>query len=177
MTRALLRNSKIILLDEATAAIDHNTDEMIQNTIRSSFKNCTILTIAHRLNTIMDSDRVMVLDKGSVIEFDTPKNLLENKDSYFFSIAHFPEKLSAFIFVYIIGAVFRKSTSLCNIILLTQVFRFQDTSLFRYISSAMRVISAAIKKVVLSARGFTSLSLDFVVEKPHFTMIRFNFDI
>jgi len=88
LTRALLRNSKIILLDEATAAIDHNTDEMIQNTIRSSFKNCTILTIAHRLNTIMDSDRIMVLDKGSVIEFDTPKNLLENKDSYFFSIAH-----------------------------------------------------------------------------------------
>ena len=87
LARALLRNSKIIILDEATSSIDNKTDELIQKTIRSSFHECTILTIAHRLNTIMDSDRIMVLDKGQIIEFDTPNNLLNNKNGYFYSMA------------------------------------------------------------------------------------------
>ena len=79
--RALLRKSKILVLDEATAAIDLSTDALIQETIRSEFSHCTILTIAHRLNTIMDSTRVLVMDQGKVVQFDTPERLLANKDS------------------------------------------------------------------------------------------------
>jgi ATP-binding cassette subfamily C (CFTR/MRP) protein 4 len=76
LARALLRNNKILVLDEATANVDHETDSLIQQTIREKFIKCTVLTIAHRLHTIIDSDRVLVLDAGRVIEFEEPYNLL-----------------------------------------------------------------------------------------------------
>lgn len=87
LARALLRKTKVLILDEATAAIDIETDELIQKTIRSQFNDCTILTIAHRLNTIMDSDRVIVMDQGKIAEFDSPQNLLADKNSIFYSMA------------------------------------------------------------------------------------------
>ncbi|KAJ3318494.1 hypothetical protein HDV06_000427 [Boothiomyces sp. JEL0866] len=87
LARAVIRKAKILVLDEATAAIDVETDAIIQETIRSEMKDCTILTIAHRINTIMDSDRILVLDKGRISEFDTPANLLANKQSMFHSLA------------------------------------------------------------------------------------------
>lgn len=87
LARALLRKTKILLLDEATASVDHNTDELIQNTIKKEFADCTILTVAHRLNTIMDSSRIMVLDKGRIVEFDPPQVLLSKKRSVFYSMA------------------------------------------------------------------------------------------
>uniref|UniRef100_A0A1B6D6I6 ABC-type glutathione-S-conjugate transporter n=3 Tax=Clastoptera arizonana TaxID=38151 RepID=A0A1B6D6I6_9HEMI len=87
LARALLRKSKILILDEATAAIDLETDDLIQRTIRKEFKSCTVLTIAHRLNTILDSDRVIVLDKGYLKEFDSPMNLLHEKTSIFYGMA------------------------------------------------------------------------------------------
>ena len=85
--RAILRKTKVLILDEATASVDHNTDDHIQKTIRKLFHDCTILTIAHRINTIMDNDRVMVLDKGQIVEFDTPNNLLNDKTSRFYQLS------------------------------------------------------------------------------------------
>lgn len=86
LSRALLRKTKILILDEATAAVDLETDDLIQRTIRTEFKNCTVLTIAHRLNTIMDSDRVVVLDQGRIVEFDSPSSLLKQQQSIFYSM-------------------------------------------------------------------------------------------
>ncbi|XP_069939625.1 multidrug resistance-associated protein 1 isoform X2 [Cherax quadricarinatus] len=87
LARALLRKTRVLILDEATAAVDLETDDLIQQTIRREFCDCTVLTIAHRLNTIMDSTRVLVLDKGEVKEFDTPAALLKNKASLFYGMA------------------------------------------------------------------------------------------
>ena len=75
------------MLDEATAAVDVETDRLIQESIRQYFNNCTILTIAHRLNTILDYDKILVMDAGEVRELDTPRNLLGNPNSLFASLA------------------------------------------------------------------------------------------
>nr|XP_034300528.1 multidrug resistance-associated protein 4-like [Crassostrea gigas] len=83
LARAILRQNNILVLDEATANVDHNTDMLIQETIRSRFKNCTVLTVAHRIHTIMDSSRVMVLNQGKLVEFDTPHRLLQKEDGFF----------------------------------------------------------------------------------------------
>uniref|UniRef100_A0AAR2LDB0 ATP-binding cassette, sub-family C (CFTR/MRP), member 3 n=1 Tax=Pygocentrus nattereri TaxID=42514 RepID=A0AAR2LDB0_PYGNA len=83
LARALLRKTRILILDEATAAIDLETDDLIQSTIRTQFEDCTIFTIAHRLNTIMDYTRFLVLDKGQVAEFDTPVNLITQKGIFY----------------------------------------------------------------------------------------------
>ena len=83
LARALLKKNRIIIMDEATANVDHKTDQLIQRTVRTKFKHCTVITIAHRLNTIIDYDRVLVLENGRVVEFDKPAKLLQNAGGQF----------------------------------------------------------------------------------------------
>ena len=83
LARALLQRCKILVLDEATANVDYTTDQLIQQVIRQKFTNCTVLTIAHRLNTIMDYDRVVVLDRGHVVEHDSPDVLAVKENGVF----------------------------------------------------------------------------------------------
>ncbi len=86
LARALLRRSRILVLDEATAAVDVETDSLVQQTIKKEFSHCTILTIAHRLDTILDSDRVVVMAEGSIAEMDEPQVLMQRPDSKFKSL-------------------------------------------------------------------------------------------
>ena len=83
--RAILRRNKIVLIDEATANIDIKTEETIKKLIDEYFRDATMITIAHRLNTIIKSDKILVLDNGKVAEFDTPKSLMENTSSMFYN--------------------------------------------------------------------------------------------
>ncbi|XP_025202264.1 probable multidrug resistance-associated protein lethal(2)03659 isoform X2 [Melanaphis sacchari] len=86
LARAIIQSNKILVLDEATANVDPHTDALIQKTIRNKFQTSTVLTIAHRLNTVIDSDKVLVMDKGTMVEFDHPYNLLQNKEGVFYKM-------------------------------------------------------------------------------------------
>uniref|UniRef100_A0A3P9IC91 Cystic fibrosis transmembrane conductance regulator n=1 Tax=Oryzias latipes TaxID=8090 RepID=A0A3P9IC91_ORYLA len=86
LARAILRKNRILIIDEATANVDPRTDELIQKTIREKFRECTVLTIAHRLNTIIDSDRILVLDAGRIRAFAEPLVLLQDPDGIFFNM-------------------------------------------------------------------------------------------
>lgn len=88
LARALLTKSKILCIDEATASVDQKTDQLLQETIRRQFAEKTVLTIAHRINTIMDSHRVLVMDAGTVKEFDSPDVLSQDKKSHFYHFLH-----------------------------------------------------------------------------------------
>lgn len=85
LARAILRNSKILVLDEVTSNIDLETDQLIQKTIRSKFKSSTLLTIAHRLYTVIDSDKILVLSDGKIVEFDHPYHLLNNPNGILYN--------------------------------------------------------------------------------------------
>ncbi|XP_023212548.1 multidrug resistance-associated protein 4-like [Centruroides sculpturatus] len=86
LARTTLRRNKILVMDEATSNIDKSTDSRIQKILREKFKSCTVLTIAHRLHTIIDSDRVLVMDTGRLQEFDSPYALLKNVNGTFYNL-------------------------------------------------------------------------------------------
>ncbi|CAF1345508.1 unnamed protein product, partial [Didymodactylos carnosus] len=92
LARALLRKNKILVIDEATANVDMRTDHLIQQALRKKFKNYTVLTIAHRLRTVIDNDRILVLSNGQVIDFDHPYILLSNSNSYFYEMVQQTQK-------------------------------------------------------------------------------------
>lgn len=81
--RAILRKNRIVILDEATANIDVVTEQKIQKLIDEEFNESTVITIAHRLNTIIKSDKVLVLSKGTLVEYDSPNNLMSDPNSEF----------------------------------------------------------------------------------------------
>lgn len=97
LARSLLKNPRVILLDEATSSIDYKSDAMIQQTIRDEFGQSTILTIAHRLRTIIDYDKILVMDAGQVVEYDNPYVLITNKDSLFYSMCENSGELDSLI--------------------------------------------------------------------------------
>ena len=77
LARAIVSGAKVVVLDEATASVDSRTDGMIQQRIREHLRDCTVITVAHRLETIVDSDRILAMESGRVVEWDTPAALLE----------------------------------------------------------------------------------------------------
>ncbi|CAE6409157.1 unnamed protein product, partial [Rhizoctonia solani] len=86
LARAIVRRSKVLILDEATAAIDYNTDAAIQKSIRTELIDRTLIIVAHRLQTICDADKIMVLESGNIIEFDSPAALLGKESGAFKSL-------------------------------------------------------------------------------------------
>ena len=90
--RALLQKSKIVVMDEATANIDHETEATIQELVTEGFKDATMLVVAHRINTIIGSDRVMFLKDGKVAEFENPQTLLADRTSLFYELVKELEK-------------------------------------------------------------------------------------
>ncbi|CAH1383013.1 unnamed protein product [Tenebrio molitor] len=84
--------NKILILDEATANVDFQTDELIQSTIRRKFKGCTVLTVAHRLQTVMDCEKILVIDAGCAVEFDSPSKLLQNTNGTFYKLVQMSGK-------------------------------------------------------------------------------------
>jgi len=108
LARAILRNNKIIVMDEATANVDPRTDSFIQQTIRTKFADCSIITIAHRLHSVIDCDRILVLDNGLLKEYDHPHLLLQNVNGILSSMVDHTGKTSAVALRYAASEAFSR---------------------------------------------------------------------
>uniref|UniRef100_W8B7T4 Putative multidrug resistance-associated protein lethal(2)03659 n=1 Tax=Ceratitis capitata TaxID=7213 RepID=W8B7T4_CERCA len=108
MARAILRHNKLLIMDEATANVDPETDMLIQETIHTNFRHCTVLTIAHRLNTVMDNDKVMVIDAGQLVEFDHPHILLRDTNGFLYKLVKNTGRFSSEILHHIAEKSYKK---------------------------------------------------------------------
>lgn len=113
-SRALLRRPKILLLDEATASVDHYIDNHMQILVRSTFADCTVLTIAHRLHTVRDCDRIAVLSDGVVAEFDSPDRLLATENGIFSSMWRQHEEISLIRKSVVQNSALSSATNTCS---------------------------------------------------------------
>ncbi|OXU26939.1 hypothetical protein TSAR_013829 [Trichomalopsis sarcophagae] len=111
LARALARKNRILVLDEATANVDPCTDELIQRAVKRKFEDCTVLTIAHRLHTVIDSDRILVMDSGTIAEFDHPYILLTEKKGLLYDIVQQSGSGAAQLLLQIAKLSYDKKTS------------------------------------------------------------------
>lgn len=118
LARAALRKCKIVVMDEATANMDDETDKMLHNVIEEIFCDCTVITIAHRLRTIINCDMVLVMDNGELIEVDNPKELMKHKNSTFYKMCQESKLDWEYINIYL---------ELCDLILLMKGTDFLKT--------------------------------------------------
>lgn len=117
LARAILRENNILVLDEATANVDPQTDNLIQTTIREEFADCTVITIAHRLNTIMDSDKVLVMDAGHIVEYGPPYLLLtepEYESNIFYSMAQETGEATFKALMQVAKDAYESRTNICS---------------------------------------------------------------
>ncbi|KAM9804854.1 LOW QUALITY PROTEIN: ATP-binding cassette sub-family C member 4-like [Neosynchiropus ocellatus] len=128
LARAVLLKNRILIIDEATANVDPRTDGLIQQTIRDKFQECTVLTIAHRLNTVMDCDRILVLDAGSIEEYDEPYALLQNQDGLFHQMVQQTGRAEAAALTHAAKQVYMKKRQAADAHCAEDVYIISETS-------------------------------------------------
>ncbi|XP_035459714.1 ATP-binding cassette sub-family C member 4 isoform X3 [Scophthalmus maximus] len=129
LARAILRKNRILIIDEATANVDPRTDGLIQQTIRDKFQECTVLTIAHRLNTIIDCDRILVLDAGRIRECDEPYVLLQNQDGIFYQMVQQTGRAEAASLLHTAKQVYANKTRVTDVRCAKDICVIFETSL------------------------------------------------
>ncbi|TDH06860.1 hypothetical protein EPR50_G00117660 [Perca flavescens] len=129
LARAILRKNRILIIDEATANVDPRTDSLIQQTIRDKFQECTVITIAHRLNTIIDCDRILVLDAGRIQEYDEPYVLLQNQEGLFYQMVQQTGRAEATSLLHTAKQVYMNKKRVTDVRCAKDIFAIFETSL------------------------------------------------
>uniref|UniRef100_A0A663F8J0 Multidrug resistance-associated protein 4 n=1 Tax=Aquila chrysaetos chrysaetos TaxID=223781 RepID=A0A663F8J0_AQUCH len=158
LARAVLKKNRILIIDEATANVDPRTDEFIQKTIREKFAHCTVLTIAHRLNTIIDSDRIMVLDEGRLKEYGEPYILLQEQDGLFYKMVQQVGKTEAASLIETAKRVILEE----GMIKFVSAVRLSQVSIFSVmLRLPLKNLSALQGKAIIFSAFFSGIYTDF----------------